>query len=681
MSKILSEHLKGHSSTSIPPGADQSWSKGNPGPYIGIVKGNIDPARMGRLKVSIPEISKTQSPNFNQLYTVDYLSPFYGAKASIYNKPHSRTHEGSQHSYGFWAIPPDLESRVLVIFAEGKLSQGYWIGCIQDPYTNHMVPGIASSEKTIDKTTGLDVNNPNEMKNASVDKMSTYGTTNVPAGEVNRASPGYDNINHDNFPKPIHPFAETLKAQGLIGDTIRGTTSSSARRETPSQVFGISTPGRKNTGTTKEKVGAKDTNQTDHVVRDTGHTFVMDDGDVNGNNQLTRLRTASGHQILMHDTSGVVYIANGSGNSWFEMSSDGKIYVYAQDGFNFRSDGNFDLHSGGDINFHAKHSIKFTAEVDMVNNAGYLMNIGQTGIANSSQGGAITSYASGSISSYAGGGQMHGAGGRIDLAASGQIHFNSVGASSSWGPTWLTPEAAGIVTDETQNDVNLTVGVGGVLEANTKKTKTTVPNLVTHEPFTRAPSGIYETVSQWEDPVKWKQLSQTPGTLEFMAQRNRESGVEYIKQLQFFTDQKKYLTDKGLLENKGVDINNPNEMKNLHKFNAVKLKELSDTFTKSYNNIYKVKSVVENLKSTDIKQVLTSKVVAGQITSVASKIHETIWRRSVADITNPNEMANLPPSLRTQAGARITQVATAFRESAVGVFKSISSAIGKFKFW
>ncbi len=152
---------------------------------------------------------------------------------------------------------------------------------------------------------------------------------------------------YDSTPKPIHPFAETLKAQGLIGDTVRGTTSSSARRETPSQVFGISTPGRKNTGSTKEKVGAKDTTQTDFVVRDTGHTFVMDDGDVNGNNQLTRLSTASGHQLLMHDTAGVVYIANGSGNSYFEMSSDGKIYIYAQDGFNLRSDGNFDMHSGG----------------------------------------------------------------------------------------------------------------------------------------------------------------------------------------------------------------------------------------------------------------------------------------------------------------------------------------------
>ena len=32
--------------------------------------------------------------------------------------------------------------------------------------------------------------------------------------------------------------------QGLVQDNVRGTTSSSARRESPSAVFGISTPGR-----------------------------------------------------------------------------------------------------------------------------------------------------------------------------------------------------------------------------------------------------------------------------------------------------------------------------------------------------------------------------------------------------------------------------------------------------
>ena len=120
----------------------------------------------------------------------------------------------------------------------------------------------------------------------------------------------------------------------------------------------------------------------------------MDDGDQAGDNQLTRLRTASGHQVLMHDTEGVVYIANGSGNSWIEMSPEGKIYIYAQDGFNFRSDGDFDLHSGGNITFHSANDIRFTAEGSVVNNAEtYLMNMGKKGIFTSSQEGFISDYA------------------------------------------------------------------------------------------------------------------------------------------------------------------------------------------------------------------------------------------------------------------------------------------------
>ena len=50
MSK-LSTNLKGHVSTSQVPDKDTSWSEGSPGPFIGIVKGNKDPARMGRLNV------------------------------------------------------------------------------------------------------------------------------------------------------------------------------------------------------------------------------------------------------------------------------------------------------------------------------------------------------------------------------------------------------------------------------------------------------------------------------------------------------------------------------------------------------------------------------------------------------------------------------------------------------
>src|SRR6056300_1561999 len=481
----LHDYLKGDASTSKAPGSDKSWTGANPGPYLGIVKGNMDPTRMGRLKVHIPSLAKTSDPTENQLITCEYLAPFYGAKGGRYAKGAGTGFEDSQHSYGMWMVPPDLETKVLVIFAEGKMEQAYWIGCVQEPYTNHMMPGIASSTNTNDALDGtFEGADAGEVES----KKTKYGSENVPSGELNRNRQGaLQNGNYESIPKPIHPFAETLLKQGLSADDIRGNTSSSARRETPSQVFGISTPGRKDETTTKVNVGTKDSEAKDFVTRKTGHTFVMDDGDVDGNNQLTRLRTASGHQLLMHDTEGVVYLANGSGKAFIEMDNDGTISVYSDGGINLRSGQDFNLHSDTNINFHAKGTINFTSENHVALNAeGYVFAMGEKGVLSSAQKGAVRHYGRDGISSYTEGTQLHGAKGRIDLAGS-QVHFNSVGASETWGPKWLKADAVGIKVTEGLIDIDddnpLAQG-----KPNKIDNKTTVTDFVTHEPYDRQSS-------------------------------------------------------------------------------------------------------------------------------------------------------------------------------------------------
>ena len=481
----LHNYLKGDASTPKAPGSDKSWAGTNAGPYLGIVKGNMDPTRMGRLKVHIPSLAKTSDPSEGQLVTCEYLAPFYGAKGGKYAKGAGTGFEDSQHSYGMWMVPPDLETKVLVIFAEGKMEQAYWIGCVQEPYTNHMTPGIASSTNTND---ALDGTFEGPDAGFQEDKQSKYGSKNVPSGELNRNRQGaLQNGNYESLPKPIHPFAETLLQQGLSADDIRGNTSSSARRETPSQVFGISTPGRKDETTTKVNVGTRDSEAKDFVTRKTGHTFVMDDGAADGTNQLTRLRTASGHQLLMHDTEGVVYLANGSGKAFIEMAKDGTISVYSDGGINMRTGKDFNLHSETNINFHAKGTINFTSENHLALNAeGYLFAMGEKGVFNSAQKGAVRHYGRDGISSFTEGTQLHGAKGRIDLAGS-QVHLNSIKASPLWGPSWLKPDAIGIKVTEGLIDIDddnpLSQG-----KPNKIDNKTTVTDFVTHEPYDRQSS-------------------------------------------------------------------------------------------------------------------------------------------------------------------------------------------------
>jgi hypothetical protein len=464
------------------------YSVADSGPYIGVIKDTEDPLRMGRLGVVIPALSHTDASKSreSELIWCQYLSPFYGAKpfkAVSSTDPYSSA--VNQTSYGMWAIPPDIDTNVLVIFAKGdkNASSAFWIGCIQEPLTNHMVPGHGATKNT---SKGAEA-----QEGAETSKKATYGTDFLPALEKNKKmykdGEGIGSLHQ--WKLPINEeLADQLNTQGLIQDPVRGTTSSSARRESPSAVFGINTPGRIKKNSKKFNIGVD--NIPISVDRHSGHSFVMDDGDAGSENQLIRLKTASGHQLLMHDTEGVVYIANGSGKAFIEMEKDGTISIFSDAGINLRSGGDFNIHSDTNMQFHAKGSIRFTAEQNVNLNAEqYVHMIGEKGVFSASQGGSVRHYGKDGITSYTDGQQLHGAGGRIDLAGS-QVHFNSVSAKDNWGPYWLKPEheRVGIIVtkgEEIDIDSKRPISNGKI---NKTDNKTTVSDFVTHEPFNRTSS-------------------------------------------------------------------------------------------------------------------------------------------------------------------------------------------------
>jgi len=194
------------------------------GPYEAIVVNNLDSQYMGGLTVELLRYTSSGGTpeKSGQLLNVRYLSPFYGVTPNAALSANDGF-EHTQKSYGMWMVPPDVGTKVLVIFAEGNANFGYWIGCIPADYMNFMVPdGKAATQNTTDITPG------------------TLLDRKLPVGEYNKTLETGSKVDPTLFKKPYNKdFTETLEIQGLLSDEVRGTTTTSARREVPSMVFGI----------------------------------------------------------------------------------------------------------------------------------------------------------------------------------------------------------------------------------------------------------------------------------------------------------------------------------------------------------------------------------------------------------------------------------------------------------
>jgi len=324
-------------------------------PVLGIVKNNIDPARMGRLQVHLADSGTADENDSNNWIKVDYMSPFFGSTPNAASPESNGDYVSNPQSYGMWATPPDIGTTVVCIFVNGDINFGYYIGCVPSIGQNHMVPAVGASSSVI-VTSG---------------ESGLYGGAGtLPVAELN-----FDNKeisasgDFNGKARPVHSYAAaTFHKQGLVRDTVRGPISSSAARESPSRVFGISTPGRPvyNGGYTDENIQQKASGANDEnlrvVARRAGHTFVLDDGAIDGKDQLIRLRTSSGHQIMMNDSEDIMCIIHASGKSWVEFGKEGTIDMYSMNSINARSQGDINMHADRDINMHAGRKLNMFAQ-------------------------------------------------------------------------------------------------------------------------------------------------------------------------------------------------------------------------------------------------------------------------------------------------------------------------------
>ncbi len=366
---------------------DVARSKMGTGIMRARVVNNLDPTYMGALEVFILRDEANDKGEDTQTFVVTYASPFFGHTPYEYtglNTGEKNTTEGfndTQKSYGWWAVPPDVGVTVLVAFVDGDPSLGYWFACVPPRFANHMTPGIAAASEVY-----LD----------AADKKKYGKDKDLPVAEYNKrinSKKEGDQVDVSKLKKTVHTIADRFLEQGLLDDDVRGITDSSARREAPSAVFGISSPGPldRRAGYKKTSLGSNNEKTDPNIPtgRLGGTQIVLDDGDdrfireqsakagpvkyvnaANGEkgdatipkNEYFRVRTRTGHQILLHNSEDLIYIGNSRGTTWIELTSNGKIDIYAEDSvsvhtkndFNFYADRDFNLECGRNVNIKAK---------------------------------------------------------------------------------------------------------------------------------------------------------------------------------------------------------------------------------------------------------------------------------------------------------------------------------------
>lgn len=349
------------------------------GPYLAKIINHLDPSFMGSLEVTLLRNQGNQMGEDTQTYVVRCAQPFFGYTAFEFQGQNVSDFNDAQKSYGMWFVPPDPGVTVIVVFIDGDPSQGYWIGCVPARFGNHMVPAIGGTTQA----------------EQTAEAKSKYNTKMpLPVAEANRRSNAEDQqIDVEKIKKAVHPIADRFLEQGLLEDDVRGTTTSTSRREAPSMVFGISTPGPldKRSGAKKANIGTVkgSTSSPVPVSRLGGTTFVMDDGDERYQrkkpasegpveyadvaagekgdptipyNEYFRVRTRTGHQILMHNSEDLIYIGNAKGTTWIELTANGKVDIYAQDSISIHSENDLNIKAARDINMEAGRNFNIRTE-------------------------------------------------------------------------------------------------------------------------------------------------------------------------------------------------------------------------------------------------------------------------------------------------------------------------------
>lgn len=309
----------------------------------GTVVDNDDPQQNERLRVVCPVLGDDTNPKTMNLTNIPWArkcSILAGVLSQGFSGVSSRV--TGQVSYG-WAGVPKVGAEVIIAIIDGDPSSRVWLGCVTQRGSTSALPhgryvsdgGYPEGPVTTDgepinplyKSLEQSFSGPYGAKKESFEWFSRacdYSAgAHVGESKLDK-QPTDDSVNKTIVEGDGNKIEYT---QGYGKDRVgqQPEVVNDPNKSSDPQVYGLTTPGQ--------------------------HALSFDD---RAENCRIRLRTTTGHQVLLDDTNERIYISTTKGNNWVEMDSCGNVDLF--------SSMRVSLHAAKDVNITAGESIRMSAK-------------------------------------------------------------------------------------------------------------------------------------------------------------------------------------------------------------------------------------------------------------------------------------------------------------------------------
>ena len=335
---------------------------------LGKVESNNDPKQMGRIKARCAKFGDKTDKPIEDIPWAQPISPLAGVVNNGLRGVEQETMDAPV-AYGMWNVPK-IGAFCLLGCIDGDVGKRFYVGCIHPMHMSISMPHGRYMWKDDSPIGGHRPDGPLSADEVPIEPLYSRMTeqfTAPDAGLTRRAA--------GTPTEPRKKNAEFMtRGADMMASAInekqtqdkRNSPGNTTADYIPGEIFTIEKadgtprtiicPGYGIDQAEAELAANPDTggvNYDSHNYSWTTpgfHSFSMND---RFDNCRIRLRTTSGHQIIMDDTNERIYISTAGGQTYIEIDQVGNIDIFAEK--------NISTHAKGDINFYTDSTFRVQA--------------------------------------------------------------------------------------------------------------------------------------------------------------------------------------------------------------------------------------------------------------------------------------------------------------------------------